>query len=115
MKRESVIDPVIEKPLLRLHRAMNVSSFWKAVQRLFSASIANHSIGLSLRQNPNGPVIAKWTRSIPDDFFSTEALKRCAAPRKKLVRLNDLFRNRSSFVRSGFIAVTWRRGSVPTA
>jgi len=102
MKRESVIDPVIEKPLLRLHRAMNVSSFWKAVQRLLSASIANHSIGLSLKQNPNGPVIAKWTRSIPDDFFSTEALKRCATPRKKLVRLNDLFRNRSSFVRSSF-------------
>jgi DNA-binding CsgD family transcriptional regulator len=41
---------------------------------------------------------------MPDDFFATKALKRCAVrrPRKRLVRLNDLFRTRSSFVRSGF-------------
>src|SRR5215468_8560219 len=103
-KRELVIDPGLEKPLLKLHRATDVKTFWKAVHRLLSASIANHSVGLSLQQNPNVSVIAKWTRSIPDDFFSTKALNRCAtqSPRKKLVRLDDLFRNRSSFVRSGF-------------
>ena len=41
---------------------------------------------------------------MPDDFFAAKALKRCAVqlPRKRLVRLNDLFRTRSSFVRSGF-------------
>ena len=41
---------------------------------------------------------------MPDDFFEDEALKRCAArrPRKKIVRLNDLFGNRRSFVRSSF-------------
>lgn len=41
---------------------------------------------------------------MPDDFFGAEALKRCAVqrPRKKIVRLTDLFRTRSSFVRSGF-------------
>jgi DNA-binding CsgD family transcriptional regulator len=50
------------------------------------------------------PVIAKWTRSRPDDLFAAQALKRCANQprRKKLVRLHDLFRNRSSFVKSGF-------------
>jgi hypothetical protein len=37
-KRESVIGPALEKPLLKLHRAMDVKSFWKAVHRLLSAS-----------------------------------------------------------------------------
>ena len=103
-KRESVIGPALEKPLLKLHRAMDVKSFWKAVHRLLSASTAYHSVGLLLQQNPSAPVIAKWTRFMPDDFFGAKALKRCAVqpPRKRLVRLNDLFRTRSSFVRSGF-------------
>jgi len=103
-KRESVIGPALEKPLLKLHRAMDVKSFWKAVHRLLSASIAYHSVGLLLQQNPSAPVIAKWTRFMPDDFFAAQALRRCANQprRKRLVRLNDLFRTRSSFVRSGF-------------
>ncbi len=103
-KREPVIDPALEKPLLKLHRAMDVKSFWKAVHRLLSASIAYHSVGLLLQQNPSAPVIARWTRFMPDGFFAAEPLKRRAnqSPRKKLVRLNDLFRTRSSFVRSAF-------------
>jgi hypothetical protein len=103
-KREPVIGPALEKPLLKLHRAMDVKSFWKAVHRLLSASIAYHSVGLLLQQNPSAPVIAKWTRFMPDDFFAAKALKRCGVqqPRKRLVRLNDLFRTRSGFVRSGF-------------
>jgi DNA-binding CsgD family transcriptional regulator len=103
-KRETVIDPALQRPLLKLHRAVDVKSFWKAVHRLLSASIVHHSAGLLLQQNPTVPLIAKWTRSMPDDFFGAEAIKRCVAqrPRKKIVRLNDLFRTRSSFVRSGF-------------
>jgi DNA-binding CsgD family transcriptional regulator len=103
-KSEPVIDPELEKPLLKLYRAMDVKSFWKAVHRLLSASIAHHSVGLLLQQNPTVPLTAKWTRSMPDDFFGAEGLKRCATerPRKRMVRLNDLFRTRSSFVRSGF-------------
>src|SRR6478672_10225976 len=103
-KRESVIGPALEKPLLKLHRAKDVKSFWKAVYRLLSASIAYHNVGLLLQQNPSAPVIAKWTRFMPGDFFAAKVLKRCAVqtPRKRLVRLNDLFRSRSSFVRSGF-------------
>jgi hypothetical protein len=74
------------------------------VHRLLSASIEYRNVGLLLQQNPSAPVIAKWTRFMPDDFFAAKALKRCAvqSPRKRLVRLNDLFRTRSSFVRSGF-------------
>ena len=103
-KQESVIDSAVEKPLLKLHRTINVNSFWKAVHRLLSASIAYHLVGLLLQQNPSAPVIAKWTRFISHDFFAAKALKRCAVqpPRKKCVRLNDLFRTRSSFVRSAF-------------
>src|SRR5260370_11853619 len=102
-KCESVIGPALEKPLLKLHRAMDVKSFWKAVYRLLSASIAYHNVGLLLQQNPSAPVIAKWTRFMPDDFFAAKALRRCAVqrPRKRLVRLNDLFPNRSSLARSG--------------
>jgi len=32
-QREPVISPALEKPLLKLHRATDVKSFWKAVHR----------------------------------------------------------------------------------
>jgi hypothetical protein len=116
-KREPVIGPALEKPLLKLHRALDVKSFWKAVHRLLSASIAYHSVGLLLQQNPSAPVIAKWTRFMPDDFFAAKALKRCGVqqPRKRLVRLNDLFRTRRSFVRSGFYRRYMAPQNAPTA
>ena len=103
-KRELIIDPGLENPLLKLHRTTDVKSFWKAVHRLLSASIANHSVGLLLQQNPSVHLIAKWTRSMPDDFFAAEALKRSAtrSRRKKLLRFDDFFRNRSSLLRSSF-------------
>jgi DNA-binding CsgD family transcriptional regulator len=103
-KREPVIDPALQRPLLKLHRAVDVKSFWKSVQRLFSASIANHSVGLLLQQNPSLPVVAKWTRSMPEDFFAAEPLSRCSTQSrcKKLLRLSSLFRSRTSFLRSSF-------------
>ena len=103
-KREPVIDPALQKPLLKLHRAVDVKSFLKSVQRLLSGSIANHSIGLLLQQDPSVPVIAKWTRSMPEDFFAAEPLNRGATQsrRRKLLRLSSFFRSRNSFVRSSF-------------
>jgi DNA-binding CsgD family transcriptional regulator len=103
-KRELIIDPGLGNPLLKLHRTTDVKSFWKAVHRLLSASIANHCIGLLLQENPSVHLIAKWTRSMPDDFFAAEALKRCTTQsrRKKLLRFDDFFRNRSSLLRSSF-------------
>ena len=103
-KRELVIDPALQKPLLKLHRAVDVKSFWKSVLRLLSASIANHSIGLLLQQDPSVPVIAKWTRSMPENFFAAGPLNRCTTPsrRRKLLRLNNFFRSRGGFVRSSF-------------
>ena len=103
-KTQQVINPALEKTLLKLHRAMDVRSFWKAVHRVFSASIPNRSIGLSLQQSPGVPVISRWTLRMPKDFFVAEPLRsyRMHPRRKKLVRLADLFSNRSSFERSAF-------------
>ena len=99
-KRELIIDPGLENPLLKLHRTTDVKSFWKAVHRLLSASIANHCVGLLLQQNPSVHLIAKWTRSMPDDFFAAEALKRCTTQsrRKKLLRFDDFFRKSQQLV-----------------
>ena len=103
-KHDPAIDPVLEKPVLKLHRAMNVGAFWRAVQQLLSVAIPNRVVGLSLQHNPGLPMRARWTRPIADDFFTAEPLKSYAVrrTRKKCVRLRDLFRNRSSFTRSVF-------------
>jgi DNA-binding CsgD family transcriptional regulator len=107
---EPVIDPVLERPLLNLHRAMDVNSFWRAVQQVLSVAIPSRVIGLAFRRNPALPIIARWTRPIPEGFFAVEPLKsHLARARKKLVRLSNLFCNRSSFVRS----VLYRRYIAP--
>src|SRR5437870_10851744 len=72
MKREAVIDPSLEKTLLSLHAAMDVGSFWKAIQQLLSAAIPNRLIGLMLQPNPILPMIAKWTLPTPPAFFTSE-------------------------------------------
>jgi DNA-binding CsgD family transcriptional regulator len=104
MKRESVIDPVIEKPLLRLHGAMNVDSFWKAVQRLLSAAIPNRLMGMTLQHNPILPMFTRWTLPMPDGFFNAAPLKGyiAAQPRNRFVRVSDAFANRNSLMRSAF-------------
>jgi len=111
MKRESVIAPVIERPLLGLHRAMSVDSFWKAVQQLLCAAIPNRLIGLTLQHNPILPMIVRWTLPMPDGFFAAEPLKSYIAgkPRKRFVRISDVFSNRSSLMKSVF----YRRYLVP--
>ena len=104
MKREAVIDPSLEKTLLSLHAAMNLGSFWKAIQQLLAAAIPNRLIGLMLQPNPILPMIARWTLPMPDGFFAAEPLKSyiAAQPRQRFVRISDLFSNRSSLMKSGF-------------
>jgi DNA-binding CsgD family transcriptional regulator len=104
MKREAVIDPSLEKTLLCLHAAMNVGSFWKAIQQLLAAAIPNRLIGLMLQPNPILPMIARWTLPMPDGFFTAEPLKSyiAAQPRQRFVRISDLFSNRSSLMKSAF-------------
>ena len=108
---DPVIDPVLERPLLSLHGAMDVTSFWTAVQHVLSAAVPNCVIGLTFRRNLALPIIARWTRPMPEGFFAAEPLQRylTLAPRKKFVRLRSLFRNRGSFVRS----ILYRRYIAP--
>jgi DNA-binding CsgD family transcriptional regulator len=104
MKRESMIEPVLEKPLLGLHAAMDVGSFWKATQRLLCAAIPNRAIGLALQHKPILPMIVRWTLPVPDGFFTAAPLKNYIAgrPRHRFVRISGLFPNRSSLIKSAF-------------
>ena len=104
MKCEAVIDPSLEKTLLSLHAAMDVGSFWKAIQKLLAAALPNRLIGLMLQPNPSLPMITRWTLPMPHGFFAAEPLK-CyiaAHQRQKFVRISDLFSNRSSLMKSAF-------------
>jgi DNA-binding CsgD family transcriptional regulator len=104
MKREAVIDPSLEKTLLSLHAAMDVGSFWKAIQQLLSAAIPNRLIGLMLQPNPILPMIARWTLPVPDGFFAADPLKSyiSARPHHRFVRISNLFSNRRSLMKSAF-------------
>ena len=101
---EPVIDPALGRPLLNLHRAMDVNSFWRSVQQVLAAAIPNRLVGLMLQPNPVLPMIARWTRRMPDGFFAAEPLANHIGgqPRKKLVRISDLFSNQSSLMKSAF-------------
>jgi DNA-binding CsgD family transcriptional regulator len=103
-KREAVIDPSLEKTLLSLHAAMNLGSFWKAIQQLLAAAMPNRLIGLMLQPNPILPMIARWTLPMPDGFFAAEPLQSyiAAQPHQRFVRISDLFSNRSSLMKSAF-------------
>jgi len=108
---EPVIDPVLERPLLNLHRAMDVNSFWRAVQQVLAVAIPNCVIGLTFRRNLALPIIVRWTRPMPKGFFAAGPLKSDLArlQRKKFMRLSSLFSSPGSFVRS----VLYRRYLAP--
>src|SRR5215469_6325617 len=104
IKREAAIDPSLEKTLLSLHAAMNLGSFWEAVQHLLAVAIPNRLMGFMLQPNPILPMIARWTLPMPDGFFAAEPLKSyiAAQPHHRFVRISDLFSNRSSLIKSAF-------------
>jgi len=111
MKREPIIDPAIERPLLGLHRATNIDSFWKAARRLLSTAIPNQLIKMTFQDNPVLPTIARKTRPLPNDFFAAEPLRSHVSgrSRKRFVRIGDLFSNRSRLIKS----VLYRRYLAP--
>src|SRR2546427_5070787 len=103
-EREAVIDPSLEKTLLSLHGAMDVGSFWKAIQQLLAAAIPNRLIGLMLQPNPILPMITRWTSPMPNGFFTAAPLENyiAAQPRQRFVRISDLVSNRSGLMKSAF-------------
>src|SRR5262245_7909358 len=103
MESESIVDPAIEQPLLSLHRATNVDSLWKAAQQLFSAVIPDCLIRLTFQRNAVLPTTVRKSRqSLPNAFLAAEPLKSHVAgrPRKRFVRIRDLFSNRKNLTKS---------------
>jgi FixJ family two-component response regulator len=94
----------LEKSLFALHSAVDVTSFWTAVQQVFAGSFPSCNLGLTLQHNPVRPMIAKWQHSIPDGEIDSEPLEAflSAHPRSKIVRDNDVFPNRADLLNSAF-------------
>jgi FixJ family two-component response regulator len=94
----------LEKSLFALHSAVDVDSFWAAVQRVFAGSFPSRNLGLTLQHNPVRPMIAKWQHSIPDGAIDAEPLEAflSAHPRSKIVGDSDVFPDRSDLLKSAF-------------
>ena len=94
----------LEKSLFALHSAVDVDSFWTAVQRVFAESFPSCNLGLTLQHNPVRPTIAKWQHSTPDGPIDAEPLEAflSAHPRSKIVRDSDVFPDRGDLLKSAF-------------
>src|SRR5512132_1832246 len=101
---QSVLDPTLEKPLLHLHAAIDVDSFWKGVQDVIEAALPNCFIGLTLQHSPTLPRITKSTEKLAASFFPIMAIKRYFSthPHRNIVSINDFFSDERHFRRSSF-------------
>jgi hypothetical protein len=90
---QSILDPTLEKPLLHLHAAIDVDSFWKGVQDVIEAALPNCFIGLTLQHSPILPRIAKSTQKLPGSFFPIMPIKKyfSAHPHRNVLVINDFF------------------------
>ncbi len=108
MKRaatETILGSVVEKPLLQLHAAPRLESFWKAVQRVIDAALPGSLVGLTLQHHPISPFIAKWSRPILDGSFDAKPIETYLSqhPRnRRFVRASDVFPRNGALVRSDF-------------
>jgi FixJ family two-component response regulator len=95
---------VLEKSLFALHSAVDVDSFWTAVQRVFAESFPSSNLGLTLQHNPVRPTTAKWQHSIPGGAIDAEPLEAflSAHPRSKIVRDSDVFPDLDDLLKSAF-------------
>jgi len=95
---------VLEKSLFALHSAVDVESFWEAVQQVIAGSFAFRNLGMTLQHNPIRPMTAKWLHSIPDRPIEAEPLEAflSAHPRSKIVRDSDVFPDRANLLKSAF-------------
>lgn len=101
---ESVLDPTLEKPLLHLHAAIDVDSFWKGVQDVIAAALPHCFIGLTLQHSPISPRITKSTEKLAASFFPIMAVKKYFSthPHRNIVSINDFFSDERHFKRSSF-------------
>jgi DNA-binding CsgD family transcriptional regulator len=101
---QSIIDPTLEKPLLHLHAAINVDSFWNAVQDVMEAALPTCFIGLTLQHSPIFPRIAKSTEKLSGRFFPIAPIEKYfkAHPHRNVVLIGDFYSDKSHFRRSSF-------------
>ena len=104
IKRRSIVDPTLEKPLLHLHAATDIDSFWKAVQQVIEAALPTCFIGLTLQHTPILPRIVRWTRKIPGGFFQIGPFETyfTTHPCRKLVLASDVFADERRLKKSLF-------------
>ena len=102
---ETILNSVVEKPLLRLHAAPRIEPFWIAVQGVIEAVLPDSLVGLTLQHHPVSPFIAKWSRPIPDGSFDSKPIETYLIkhPRgRRFVRSSDVFRECGAMLRSDF-------------
>jgi DNA-binding CsgD family transcriptional regulator len=103
-KRELARESAWEKPLLSLHGALDVESFWKAVQRVLALVLPSRVINLTFQQNSILPLLSKSTFSIRGGLFAVEPLAAYVAtrPRGRFVRVSDVFPDQKRLMQSLF-------------
>jgi DNA-binding CsgD family transcriptional regulator len=101
---QSIVDPILEKPLLHLHAANDVDSFWGAVQGVIGAALPTCFVGLTLQHNPILPRIAKATQELPASFFPIAPIEKYfnAHPHQNILFISDFFSDERHFRRSSF-------------
>src|SRR5437660_4450716 len=104
MKRQSIVDPTLEKPLLRLHGATDIDSFWKAVQQVIEAALPSCFIGLTLQHSPILPRIVRSTKRLPHKVFPIAPVENyfTAHPGSRLVLASDVFPDEQRLKKSLF-------------
>jgi DNA-binding CsgD family transcriptional regulator len=101
---QSIVDPTLERPLLNLHAAIDVDSFWKAVQNVIQAALPSCFIGLTLQHNPILPRITKSTEKLAASFFPIMPVTKYFSthPHRNIVLINDFFSDERHFKKSSF-------------
>src|SRR5438034_1155648 len=82
---------ILVKPLLHLHAAIDVDSFWKAVQNVIQAALPTCFIGLMLQHRPILPRIVKSTKKLPGSFLPITLVKKyfSSHPHRSVVFIRD--------------------------
>ncbi len=90
--------------LLHLHAAIDVDSFWQAVQDVIRAALPTCFIGLTLQHNPILPRIARSTKRLPGSFFPIAPIEKYfnIHPHRNLVLISDFFPDERGFRRCSF-------------
>ena len=103
-RRRSIVDPTLEKPLLHLHAATDIDSFWRAVQQTIEAALPTCFIGLTSQHTPILPRVARSTGRLPGNFFPIVPIEKyfSAHPHRKIVFISDLFSGERRFKKSPF-------------